>query len=78
MSLGKGFQLLRYEERLLLGYDNRYDEHKEVPMAERQLTRREFLKDISVTCASGSLLISPFSRGIASGKDDLGEGVKTS
>jgi predicted aldo/keto reductase-like oxidoreductase len=47
-------------------------------MAERQLTRRQFLKDISVTCASGSLLISPFSTGAALGKDKQGESAKAS
>ncbi len=47
-------------------------------MAEKELTRRQFLKGISVTCASGSLLISPLTSGATLGKDKQRESVKTS
>jgi predicted aldo/keto reductase-like oxidoreductase len=47
-------------------------------MPEKQLTRRQFLKGISVTCASSSLLVNPFSTGSALGKDEHRESVKTS
>jgi hypothetical protein len=44
-------------------------------MAEKELTRRQFLKGISVTCASGSLLISPLTSGATLGKDKQRESV---
>jgi aryl-alcohol dehydrogenase-like predicted oxidoreductase len=47
-------------------------------MAEKALTRRQFLKGISVTCASSSLLISPLTSGATLGKEKQRESVKTS
>ena len=47
-------------------------------MAKRQLTRRQFLKGVSATCACSNLLINPFSLGAALGKDKQRESVKTS
>jgi predicted aldo/keto reductase-like oxidoreductase len=46
-------------------------------MAERQLTRRQFLKGVGVTCACSNLLINPFSSEAALGKDEPEESVKT-
>jgi predicted aldo/keto reductase-like oxidoreductase len=46
-------------------------------MAKRELTRRQFLKGVSATCACGNLLISPFSLGAAMGKEDQKERAKT-
>jgi len=45
-------------------------------MAEGQLTRRQFLKGISVTCASSGLLVNPFATGVAVGKDKPREDEK--
>jgi len=39
-------------------------------MDEKELTRRQFLKGISITCASSSLLVSPFSARIALGNGE--------
>lgn len=47
-------------------------------MAEKALTRRQFLKGISATCASSSLLVNPFSTGSALGKEKSGGNKKTS
>jgi predicted aldo/keto reductase-like oxidoreductase len=47
-------------------------------MDEKHLTRRQFLKGISVTCACSNLLTNPFSSGAALGKDKQTESVKTS
>jgi predicted aldo/keto reductase-like oxidoreductase len=46
-------------------------------MAKKQLTRRQFLKGVSATCACSNLLINPLSLGAALGKDDQRESVKT-
>jgi predicted aldo/keto reductase-like oxidoreductase len=46
-------------------------------MAKKQLTRRQFLRGVSATCACSSLLINPLSLGTALGKDDQRESVKT-
>jgi predicted aldo/keto reductase-like oxidoreductase len=47
-------------------------------MAEKALTRRQFLKGMTVTCASSSLLVNPFSTGSALGTDKPKESVETS
>lgn len=46
-------------------------------MAKKQLTRRQFLKGVSVTCACSNLLINPLSLGAALGKDKQSESAKT-
>jgi predicted aldo/keto reductase-like oxidoreductase len=46
-------------------------------MAKKQLTRRQFLKGVSATCACGNLLINPISLGAALGKDKQSENAKT-
>ena len=47
-------------------------------MAKNRLTRRQFLKGVSATCAYSNLLINPLSLRTALGKDKQREGAKTS
>lgn len=46
-------------------------------MAKKQLTRRQFIKGVSATCACGNLLFNPFSSGTALGKNKERESAKT-
>jgi predicted aldo/keto reductase-like oxidoreductase len=38
-------------------------------MAKKELTRRQFLRDVGVTCATTGLIVSPFSAGVAFGRE---------
>jgi predicted aldo/keto reductase-like oxidoreductase len=39
-------------------------------MAEKGLTRRQFLRDVGVTCATTGLIVSPLAAGVALGKEE--------
>ncbi|MBW2259834.1 MAG: aldo/keto reductase [Deltaproteobacteria bacterium] len=46
-------------------------------MCEREVTRRQFLRDVAVTCATTGLIVSPLSAGVALGKEEPKESVDT-
>lgn len=46
-------------------------------MAETRLTRRQFLRDVGVTCATTGLIVGPMSAGVALGKEGSEESVDT-
>ncbi|MBW1744112.1 MAG: twin-arginine translocation signal domain-containing protein, partial [Deltaproteobacteria bacterium] len=50
---------------------------KSSQMAEKGLTRRQFLRDVGVTCATTGLIVSPLSAGVALGKEGTEESVDT-